>query len=87
MANSRPACLGPAARFTVAIVSGSKILVQPKGLAPRLYDYQLGAGARVDLLTDNPAQAELQQRLEAFLQVATQSLLDNSAGVRDSKPE
>ena len=72
---------------TVAIVSGSKILVQPKGLAPRLYDYQLGAGAKVDLLTNDPAQAQLQQRLEAFLQVATQSLLDNTAGVRDSKPE
>ncbi|MBB1520967.1 LTA synthase family protein [Aquipseudomonas guryensis] len=72
---------------TVAIVSGSKILVQPKGLAPRLYDYELGAGARVDLLTNNPAQAELQQRLEAFLQVSTQSLLDNSAGVRGSKSE
>lgn len=72
---------------TVAIVSGSKILVQPKGLAPRLYDYQLGAGARVDLLNDDPAQAELQQHLEAFLQVATESLLDNSAGVRGSKSE
>ena len=72
---------------TVAIVSGSKILVQPKGLAPRLYDYQLGAGAKVDLLTNDPAQTQLQQRLEAFLQVATQSLLDNTAGVRDSKPE
>lgn len=65
---------------TVALVSGSKILVQPKGLAPRLYDYQLGAQARVSLLRDDPAQAPMLKRLQSFLQVATGSLLDNTSG-------
>ncbi|MBD9484269.1 LTA synthase family protein [Pseudomonas sp. PDM14] len=72
---------------TVAIVNGEKILVQPKGLEPRLYQYQLGAGAKVSVLKDDPAQPQLQRQLEAFLQVATKSLLDNTAGARASKTE
>lgn len=71
---------------TVAIVSPERILIQPKGFDARLYDYQLGAKAsatRVDL----QQAPELQRKLEAFLQTATKSLLDNTAGVVDSKPE
>ena len=71
---------------TVAIVSPERILIQPKGFDARLYDYQLGAKAsatRVDL----QQAPELMHKLEAFLQTATKSLLDNTAGVVDSKPE
>lgn len=71
---------------TVAIVSPERILIQPKGFDARLYDYQLGAKAsatRVDL----QQAPELKHKLESFLQTATKSLLDNSAGVVDSKPE
>lgn len=71
---------------TVAIVSPERILIQPKGFDARLYDYQLGAKAsatRVDL----QQAPELKHKLEAFLQTATKSLLDNTAGVVDSKPE
>ena len=71
---------------TVAIVSPERILIQPKGFDARLYDYQLGAKAsatRVDL----QHAPELKHKLEAFLQTATKSLLDNTAGVVDSKPE
>lgn len=69
---------------TVAIVSPERILIQPKGFDARLYDYQLGANpsaTRVDL-QQSP---ELKHKLEAFLQTATKSLLDNTAGVVDSK--
>lgn len=67
---------------TVAIVNGDSILVQPKGLPARLYRYQLGA-RRTELVQGDPRQETLQRRLEAFLQVATGSLLANTAGVTD----
>lgn len=65
---------------TVAILSGHKILVQPRDLPARLYRYQLGASPGVELLHGDPQQPLLQRRLEAFLQVATRSLLHNTAG-------
>ncbi len=66
---------------TVAIVSGGRILVQPKDRAPRLYDYRLGAEA-ASVPVDDPAATErLRRQLGAFVQTATQSLVDNSAGV------
>ncbi|WP_220814019.1 LTA synthase family protein [Pseudomonas paralcaligenes] len=65
---------------TVAIVNGEKILVQPKGLPAKLYRYQLGAQPGVEVVQGDDDQAGLQKRLEAFLQVATQSLLQNTAG-------
>ncbi|WP_394354755.1 LTA synthase family protein [Aquipseudomonas alcaligenes] len=68
---------------TVAVVNGDKILVQPKGLPAKLYHYQLGAGAKVEVVANDPAQPLLHKRLEAFLQTATQSLLQNTAGVAE----
>lgn len=71
---------------TVALVSGSNLLIQPRDGAPRLYDYQLHENAGIQP-TDNAAlQAHLLPRLQAFLQVATQSLLSNTAGVGDTQP-
>jgi phosphoglycerol transferase MdoB-like AlkP superfamily enzyme len=69
---------------TVAIVSPKRIMIQPKGFETRLYDYQLGANPQV---TRVPLELEpgLKNKLEAFLQTATKSLLDNTAGVVDSK--
>ncbi|WP_437880845.1 LTA synthase family protein [Pseudomonas sp. LRF_L74] len=72
---------------TVAIVSGSKILIQPKGLEPRLYNYRLGANATVEKVQGDPQQAQLQKRLESFLQIATQSLLENTTGAVGRKNE
>jgi hypothetical protein len=71
---------------TVAIVSPKRILIQPKGFEARLYDYQLGANPQATrvALELEPA---LKHKLEAFLQTATKSLLDNTAGVVDSKPQ
>ncbi|HSC84740.1 MAG TPA: LTA synthase family protein, partial [Pseudomonas sp.] len=68
---------------TVAIVNGDKILVQPKDQKAKLYHYQLGAGAKVEVVANDPAEPLLKKRLEAFLQTATQSLLQNTAGVVD----
>lgn len=71
---------------TVAIVSPKRIMIQPKGFETRLYDYQLGAHPQA---TRVPLELEpaLKNKLEAFLQTATKSLLDNTAGVVDSKPD
>ncbi|MGE6793228.1 LTA synthase family protein [Pseudomonas guineae] len=71
---------------TVALVSGSNLLIQPRDGAPRLYDYKLHENAGIQP-TDNAAlQDHLLPRLQAFLQVATQSLLSNTAGVGDTQP-
>jgi phosphoglycerol transferase MdoB-like AlkP superfamily enzyme len=64
---------------TVAIVNGEKILIQPKDMPAKLYRYDLGART-AQVLQGDVQQPELQKRLEAFLQVATQSLLRNSTG-------
>ncbi|ANQ86364.1 LTA synthase family protein [Azoarcus olearius] len=70
---------------TVAIVEGSRILVQPKDMDARLYAYQLGAEPRSERIHDAAAEAALGRRLQAFLQVATRSLLDNTAGVEPAR--
>ncbi len=69
---------------TVAIVRDDRILVQPKDQPAKLYQYQLGAQPQVRVLQGESQQGELQKQLEAFLQVATRSLLDNTAGVSDA---
>ena len=69
---------------TVAIVSPERILIQPKGFPPRLYTYQLGADPKAERVPGD-SDPKLQKALEAFLQTATKSLLDDTAGVVDSK--
>ncbi|PTQ69456.1 LTA synthase family protein [Pseudomonas sp. GV071] len=71
---------------TVAIVTPERILIQPKGFEPRLYDYQLGAKASATRVPGD-IDPELKKQLEAFLQTATKSLLDNTAGVVDGMPD
>ena len=71
---------------TVAIVTPERILIQPKDFAPRLYDYRLGAKPQAERV-EGDIDPELQKNLEAFLQTATKSLLDNSAGVVDGTPQ
>ncbi|MGH8355810.1 MAG: LTA synthase family protein, partial [Pseudomonas sp.] len=72
---------------TVAILTNRQILIQPKGMAARLYNYQLGAHPRAERVPGGAVEAALKRKLEAFLQTATQSLLDNTAGVTDGTPE
>ena len=74
---------------TTAILTADQILVLPKDkdMAPKLYQYELGANPRAEVIADAPRTAELKLKLEAFLQTATKSLLDNTAGVVDGKPD
>ena len=72
---------------TVAFIDDSRILVQPKDMPARYYEYQLGADSKSRRIDGTPEAAALKKSLEAFLQTATQSLLDNTAGVVDGKPD
>src|SRR5690606_1398322 len=70
---------------TVAIVTRDQVLIEPKGFAPRQYRYRLGADAQAEPVAE--VDPQLKQQLEAFLQTATQSLLQNTAGVKNTIPE
>ena len=70
---------------TVAIISGDHLLVQPKDMPAKVWQYHLGANPEAKVVTDSAVEAELKQKLESFLQTATKSLLDNTAGVEDPK--
>ncbi|WP_268800546.1 LTA synthase family protein [Pseudomonas huanghezhanensis] len=71
---------------TVAIVTGDRILIEPKEMEPKIYAYTLGTKPHAELIPDAPDVAELRKKLDSFLQIATKSLLDNTAGVKDAKP-
>jgi phosphoglycerol transferase MdoB-like AlkP superfamily enzyme len=72
---------------TVAIISGDRILVEPREMDPRLYRYQLGREFKADLIEDATDVPQLRERLDSFIQTATKSLLDNTAGAVESKQE
>ena len=68
---------------TVAMIRGDRMLVQPKGLDARLYHYSLGANPQSSLIELGAADARMSEQLQAYLQVATASLLGNSGGDRE----
>ena len=70
---------------TVAIFSDDYLLVQPKDMPAKVWKYELGANPKATVVTDSPEAIELKKKLESFLQTATKSLLDNTAGVADPK--
>ncbi|NVZ20417.1 LTA synthase family protein [Pseudomonas costantinii] len=72
---------------TVALVTADRILVLPKDMPPKLWDYELGAEPTGKVIPESSDEAALKQKLESFLQTATKSLLDNTAGVVDGKPD
>ena len=65
---------------TVAIISDNKIVVQSKSKAVKSYEYQLWTDPRAKELKPDAQEAELKKKLDAFIQVATESLLDNTTG-------
>jgi phosphoglycerol transferase MdoB-like AlkP superfamily enzyme len=76
---------------TVAIIKGDRILVEPRDMDTRLYRYQLGREFDAQLIPDTDANAadvpQLRAKLDSFIQTATKSLLDNTAGAVESKQE
>ncbi|BFT61980.1 sulfatase-like hydrolase/transferase [Pseudomonas moorei] len=72
---------------TVALLTADRVLVLPKEMSPKLYRYELGANPKGELMPESSDEAALKLKLESFLQTATKSLLDNTAGVVDGKPD
>lgn len=70
---------------TVAMIRGERILVQPRGLDARLYRYSLGANPRSSRLEPSAMDSRMSEQLQAYLQVATASLLANSSGDREGR--
>ncbi|MDD2055996.1 LTA synthase family protein [Pseudomonas sp. GD03860] len=70
----------------VGLVKGDRILIESKDMSPRMYRYQLGADFKAELI-ESPDQKDLTHKLESFIQTATKSLLDNTAGVVHGTPQ
>ena len=70
---------------TVALVTGDRILIEPKDMEPKVLAYTLGRTPHAEVIPDAPDTQELRNKLDSFLQTATKSLLDNTAGVEASK--
>ncbi|WP_327438497.1 LTA synthase family protein [Pseudomonas donghuensis] len=70
----------------VGLIKGDRILIESKDMSPRMYRYELGANFKAELI-EAPDQKDLTHKLESFIQTATKSLLDNTAGVVHGTPE
>ncbi|HDS1737224.1 MULTISPECIES: LTA synthase family protein [Pseudomonas] len=71
----------------VGLVQGDRILIESKDMSPRLYRYQLGREFKAELIEGAEDQPALLKNLEAYIQTATKSLLDNTAGVVHGTPK
>ncbi len=67
---------------TVAILSDDKIVVQSKSKALQSYAYRLWKNPEADLLKNDPQEEALRQEMDAYIQTATQSLLENTTGLK-----
>ncbi len=65
---------------SIAIISGEKILVEPKGQQARLYNYQLGSTRNVQVLNDAKQAKTLHKQLYSFLQASTEESVKQSGG-------
>ncbi len=72
---------------TVAYLTADRVLVLPKDMPPKLYQYELGANPKGTVIPASPDESDLKQKLESFIQTATKSLIDNTAGVVDGTPD
>lgn len=70
----------------VGLVKGDHILIESKDMSPRLYRYQLGREFKAELV-ESEDQPHMLKNLEAYIQTATKSLLDNTAGVIHGTPK
>ena len=70
----------------VFLIQGDRILMESKDSAPMMWRYQLGRKFSAERI-DDADKAVMAQKLEAFIQTATKSLLDNTAGVVHGIPE
>ena len=72
---------------TVALIKNDRIVIKPKDLDARVWTYQLGANPQSAPAAKHADDAQLLQQLNAYIQTATRSLLDNTAGAQASPGE
>ena len=72
---------------SVAIVTGDRILIESRDMEPKLYRYTLGREPKAEVIPETADVPALRNKLDAFIQTATKSLLDNTAGAVPSKKE
>ena len=72
---------------TVALIKGDRILIQPKDVNARVWTYQLGTDPQSAPATPHTDDVHWLQQLNAYIQTATRSLLDNTAGAQASPGE
>lgn len=72
---------------TVALIKGDRILIQPKDVNARVWTYQLGTDPQSAPATPHTDDTHWLQQLNAYIQTATRSLLDNTAGAQASPSE
>ncbi|MFW3895980.1 LTA synthase family protein [Pseudomonas bharatica] len=70
----------------VFLIQGDRILMESKDSAPMMWRYKLGREFSAERI-DDADKAVMAQKLEAFIQIATKSLLDNTAGVVHGIPD
>ncbi len=72
---------------TVALIKGDRIIIQPKDVNARTWSYQLGANPQSAAVPERTDDAQWLQQLNAYIQTATTSLLENTAGAQSSPIE
>ena len=70
----------------VFLIEGDRILIESKEAEPRVYRYQLGSEFKAERIEPDD-KAQMVKKLESFIQTATQSLLNNTAGVVHGVPD
>jgi len=71
----------------VALIKGDRIIIQPKDVNARTWSYQLGANPQSAAVPERTDDAQWLQQLNAYIQTATTSLLENTAGAQSSPIE
>jgi phosphoglycerol transferase MdoB-like AlkP superfamily enzyme len=65
---------------TVALIHGDELIVQPKDMPAKAWGYQLGSDPKGWPLELNEPGEQFKIKLGAYIQTATQSLINNTAG-------
>lgn len=72
---------------TVALITQNRVLIEPKDMEPQVLTYTLGRTPHAELIPNAPDTKAMRDKLDSFLQTATKSLLDNTAGAQASKTD
>lgn len=72
---------------TVGYIKDNHILIKPKDQDPHLWEFTLGTRSKAHKITDEQATKVFLEELNAYIQTATDSLLNNTTGMTPSVNE